>query len=93
MQEAKYLGLMHLRLKRIEDPLMESEAALLFDVMSVFDDSATYQGLLGLAHHLRASDLELKLSITRRIMRVLFAKSDAPSQFSKQIGWQECLAR
>ena len=37
--------------------------------------------------------IDAKLSICRRLMRVLFAKTDAPLQFAKQIGWQECICR
>jgi hypothetical protein len=88
------LGLLHLRLKRCcEAPLEESEVCLLFELMATFDDVAAYQGILGLAHHLRAADIDTKLAITRKLMRVLFAKPDAPALFAKQIGWQECLAR
>ena len=47
--------------------------------------------LSGLAAHLKAADLNIKLGISRKLMRVLFAKSDAPTQFAKQVGWQECI--
>ena len=61
--------------------------------MTIFEDSASFQGILGLVHHLRTSDVDVKLSISRKLMRILFAKSDAPMLFAKQLGWQECLAR
>ena len=95
LQDAKYLGLLHLRIKRLSDqqPLVEAEAKAFFDLMASFDDSTTYQGLLGLIHHLRAADIDTKLAICRRVMRVLFAKNDAPMHFAKQIGWQECICR
>ena len=47
LQDAKYLGLMHLRMKRVEEPLCEMEANALFDLTAIFDDTAAYQGILG----------------------------------------------
>ena len=47
LQDAKYLGLMHLRMKRVDGPLCEMEANALFDLMAIFDDTAAYQGILG----------------------------------------------
>lgn len=93
LHDAKYLGLLHLRMKRLEEPLEETEALCLFDVMTIFDDSSSYQGILGLLHHLRRANVDIKLSITRKLMRALFAKADAPEKFARQVGWQECLAR
>ena len=87
------MGFLHLRMKRLDQPLSESEANSLFDLMTIFEDSASFQGILGLVHHLRTSDVDVKLSISRKLMRILFAKSDAPMLFAKQLGWQECLAR
>ena len=87
---------MHLRVKRLlpEQTLdSEAETSSLFELMATFDDGPTYQGLLGLVHHLRTAPLETKLNIARKLMRVLFGKTDAPAKFAKQIGWQECLAR
>ena len=55
--------------------------------------SASFQGILGLVHYLRTSAVDVKLSISRKLMRILFAKTDAPMQFARQLGWQECLAR
>ena len=89
----RYLGLLHLRMKRLEQPLSEAEAVGLFDLMTIIEDSASFQGILGLVHHLRTSDVEVKLAISRKLMNILFAKSDAPTQFARQLGWQECLAR
>ena len=40
-----------------QESLVEAEANSLFDLMASFDDGATYQGLLGLIHHLRAADI------------------------------------
>ena len=40
-----------------QESLVEAEANCLFDLMASFDDGATYQGLLGLIHHLRAADI------------------------------------
>ena len=37
LQDAKYLGLMHLRMKRVEEPLGEMEANAYFDLMAIFD--------------------------------------------------------
>ena len=89
----RYLGLLHLRMKRLEQPLSEAEAIGLFDLMTIIEDSASFQGILGLVHHLRTSDVEVKLAISRKLMNILFAKCDAPTQFARQLGWQECLAR
>ena len=50
LQDAKYLGLMHLRQKRVEEPLCEMEANALFDLMAIFDDTASYQGILGMGY-------------------------------------------
>ena len=49
LADAKYLGLMHLRVKRLspDQPLeSEPEVGAFFDLMAIFDDSATYQGRL-----------------------------------------------
>merc|ERR1712223_1387754 len=61
--------------------------------MILFDDSTTYQGILGLLHHLQWSSLDIKLEITRKLMSFMFSKPEIPTHFAKQIGWQDCLAR
>ena len=98
LQDAKgYLGLLHLRFKLISStigrPVSIEEICALFDQMILFDDATTYQGILGLVHHLQWSSLDIKLEIARRLMSFMFSKPDIPSYFAKQIGWQDCLAR
>ena len=38
LAEAKYVGFLHLRMKRLDEPLSEAEANSLFDLMTIFDD-------------------------------------------------------
>lgn len=93
LQETKYLGFLHLRIRKVDEAVGEAEATRLFDLMAIFDDSTSYQGILGLLNHLCNVDVDVKLSVARRLMRILFAKPDAPMHFARQIGWQYCLTR
>ena len=98
LQDSKgYLGLLHLRFKLISSnatqPITLEEVCSIFDQMILFDDPTTYQGILGLVHHLQWSSLDIKLEMARRLMSFMFSKPEIPSHFAKQIGWQDCLAR
>ena len=93
LQDPGYLGYLHLRFKMATSAVTMSEACMMFDQMALFDDFFTYQGILGLVHHLQWASLDIKLEIARRLMSCLFAKPDTPSQFAKQVGWQDCIAR
>ena len=99
LQDSKgYLGLLHLRFKLLSSseggqPVSMEEVCALFDQMILFDDSTTYQGILGLLHHLQWSSLDIKLEIARKLMSFMFSKPEIPTHFAKQIGWQDCLAR
>eukprot|EP00095_Tigriopus_kingsejongensis_P009861 snap_masked-scaffold853_size88743-processed-gene-0.4 protein:Tk09861 transcript:snap_masked-scaffold853_size88743-processed-gene-0.4-mRNA-1 annotation:"neurobeachin-like protein 1 isoform x3" len=93
--EAKYLGFLHLRFKRLgeDTPVSKDEILYYIDQMLLFDDSTTFQGILGLVHYLQWFDLDIKLEIARRIMTFMFTRPDVPMQFARQIGWQDCLTR
>lgn len=71
----------------------KDEILLILDQMLLFDDSSTFQGILGLVHHLQWASLEIKLEVSRRIMTFLFTRPDVPGSFAKQIGWQDCLTK
>ena len=43
----------------------KDEILLILDQMLLFDDSSTFQGILGLVHHLQWANLELKLEVLR----------------------------
>ncbi len=59
----------------------------------LFDDASTYQGVLGLVHHLQWAPLDVKLEVARRVMTFLFSRPEAPQQLARQIGWQDCLTK
>ena len=71
----------------------KDEILLILDQMLLFDDSSTFQGILGLVHHLQWASLEIKLEVARRIMTFLFTRPDVPGSFARQIGWQDCLTK
>lgn len=93
--EARYLGFLHLRFKQVaeENPVSKEEILVYIDQMLLFDDATTFQGILGLVHHLQLFDLDIKVEIARRLMTFMFTRPDVPMQFARQIGWQDCLTR
>ncbi len=97
LAEVRYLGFLHLWFKKAAKgdcaAVTKEEVLILLDQMLLFDQPVSYQGVLGLVHHLQWSDTVTKLEVARRIMTCLFAKPDVPANFAKQIGWQECLTR
>ncbi len=97
LAEARYLGFLHLWFRKSAKgeitAITKEEILLLLDQMLLFDQPVSYQGVLGLVHHLQWSDVSTKLEAARRIMTCLFAKPEVPQNFAKQIGWQECLAK
>jgi len=96
LAESRYLGLLHLwflQAAKSKQPVSKEEILMLADQMMLFDHATSYQGILGLAHHLCLADTSTKLEIARRIMTWLFARPEMPQHFAKQIGWQESVAR
>ncbi len=97
LAEARYLGFLHLWFKKSGKgecaSVTKEEILLLLDQMLLFDHPVSYQGVLGLVHHLQWSDVSIKLEAARRVMTCLFAKPEVPQNFAKQIGWQECLTK
>jgi hypothetical protein len=61
--------------------------------MMLFDDAATFQGVLGLTHHLQWAPLDVKLEVARRVMTFIFSRPDVPQNLAKQVGWQDCLTK
>ena len=61
--------------------------------MMLFDDAATFQGVVGLCHHLQWAPLDVKLEVARRVMTFMFSRPDVPSNVAKQVGWQDCLTK
>ena len=59
----------------------------------LFDDAATFQGVVGLCHHLQWAPLDVKLEVARRVMTFMFSRPDVPSNVAKQVGWQDCLTK
>ena len=43
----------------------KDEILLLLDQMLLFDDSSTFQGVLGLVHYLQWANLEIKLEVKK----------------------------
>ncbi len=104
LAEVRYLGFLHFWFSQpafggasekeaSSQPVTKEEILLLLDQMLLFDQPVSYQGILGLIHHLQWSPTSTKLEVARRIMTCLFAKPDVPTNFARQIGWQECLTR
>ena len=42
----------------------KDEILLILDQMLLFDDPSTFQGILGLVHHLQWANLEIKLEVS-----------------------------
>ena len=61
--------------------------------MMLFDDVATFQGVVGLCHHLQWAPLDVKLEVARRVMTFMFSRPDVPANVAKQVGWQDCLTK
>lgn len=62
--------------------------------MALADDSGFgYCGALQLIYHLSEADLDLKLEAAKKIVSVAFNKMNSSKQISKQIGWQDSIAR
>ena len=53
--------------------------------MTLFDDAATFQGVVGLCHHLQWAPLDVKLEVARRVMTFIFMRPDAPANVAKQV--------
>ena len=71
----------------------KEEILLLLDQMMLFDDAATFQGVVGLCHHLQWAPLDVKLEVARRVMSFMFSRPDVPSSVARQVGWQDCLTK
>jgi hypothetical protein len=68
LAEARSLGFLHLWFKQAAKnkmPVSKEEILLLLDQMLLFDHPATYQGVLGLSHHMLWSDTATKLEVAR----------------------------
>lgn len=71
-----------------------SEIILALIDLTLADDSGFgYCGALNLIYHLSEGNIDLKLEIAKKILSVLFNKLNSPSQFAKQVGWQESITR
>jgi len=73
LAECRYLGFLHLWFRQAaksKTPITKEEILLLLDQMLLFDHPATYQGVLGLSHHLLWSDTSTKVEVARYLFLI-----------------------
>ena len=92
LQEVGYLGFLYMR--QLKEPALgQEEVSSLTTQMMTFDEAGSYQGLLGLCHHLQLADIDIKLELARKLLSLVYSHPAAPATLSRQVGWQGCLAR